>query len=166
METLQESDIITIGGITIDFSKLKSSGDNSSEVLAYLQKEENFNTETWAQNGGINPEKVSCIAGTYPIIRVRYIDNKLYRISFEMDTVNNKPVFTNAELEENLDAIISVVNGKKQIQTSFGTFTEDDEYYHYNTEYGWYIIENYTDPNGWYQWYYNNDGLLIEIWND
>ena len=171
IETIKDTSQIKIGSRTIDFKILNL--DNSNEVLEYI----NYTT---SNNLDLDPNILVYIDGNYPILRCRYSDGKLYRVDATYDEENYTYTVNGVTLEpEQLDATISVVNGKKQIQTCFGTYTEEiddwsiwcnspkdgSEFYH-NVEEGSYMISRENDPNGWYLWSYDESGKLIAIFND
>ena len=52
------------------------------------------------------------------------------------------------------------MDGKKQIQTHFGTFKEDDKAYRYDDENKWYIVTNEDQRK---EFYYDYSGLLLSV---
>lgn len=152
--TSGESSKVEIGSITLPIT------DNAKEVLAYYNADENYNPETWGDNCEINPEKLTFIGldegdtGYY-----RYTDGKIYKITTYWNDEKNRPIATIAE-QANLDSEITTINGKKQIQTHFGTFTEDNERFYYDEENNKYKIYNSFDCH---YYYYDDVGKFLFV---
>ena len=149
---------VAIDGVEITIASSLSKNDNSSEVLEYYNNPENSNISLWESNNGINPSKLTYLGhieseGEF----YRYkIDEKVYKISGTW----NDGLLTNANSAEkvDLDAKIIMVNGEKQVETHFGTFSGEDVFYdEYSHEY------NIYNENNEYIYRYDDDGKIIRF---
>ena len=153
-----ENSKVELGSITD--TNASAEIDNSAAVIAYYNADGNYNEETWGTNNGTNPEKLTYIGSVIDDENYfRYTDGKIYKITVDWDDVNERLVATAAEPVD-LDAKISTVNGKIQIQTHFGTFTEDNEEFDYVEGNQEYEIDNSDDG---ISYYYSTTGILLCI---